>query len=303
MAHPRLVCLGNLTIDDVVLPDGRSMPGCIGGDALYAVLAARLYEPSAEMVAPVGFDFPTSVLAQIGQAGLSRDGLTARSFKTLHNRIDYRSDGGRRWTTYFTEQEFHALSPGPDDIPPGFREAEAFLILAMTLAAQEALVADLKRTSAALVALDPQEDYIDGNENALRRLIGAVDIFMPSADEVRQLLGHTDWLTAARTFAAWGPAVVVIKLAAQGCLVYGRAGDQAIALPALGTEVRDTTGAGDCFCGAFMAALVNNRTDLRAAARAGAVAASFAIEDFGAERLIGLTPELAARRLRDWGAP
>ena len=300
--RPRLVCLGNLTLDDVVLPDNRIVPGCIGGDALYAALAARLYDPSAEMVAPVGQDFPAAVLARIDQAGLSRVGLTCRPQNTLHNRIDYRSDGGRSWTTYFTEAEFHALSPVPNDIPPSYREAKAFMILAMTLAAQEALVADLKRTSTALVALDPQEDYISGNEDALRRLIGAVDIFMPSADEVRQLLGHTDWIAAAKTFAGWGPSIVVIKLAAEGCLIYGRDDDRAIRIPSLATDVRDTTGAGDCFCGAFVAALIDDRADLRSAGRAGTVAASFAIEDFGVERLIGLPPELAAQRLRDWGA-
>ena len=300
MPRPRLVCLGNLTLDDVVLPDGRAMPGCIGGDALYATLAGRLFEPSTEMVAPVGPDFPAAVLARIGRAGLSDAGLVARPLRTLRNRIDYRSDGGRAWTTYFTDEDFHALSPMPEDIPSGYRDAEAFLILAMTLAAQDALVTDIKRRSTALVALDPQEDYIAGNEQALRRLIGAVDIFMPSADEARQLLGHEDWLAAAKTFAAWGPSVVAIKLAAQGCLVYGRDADQAIALPAFGTDVRDTTGAGDCFCGAFLAALIADRSNLASAARAGAVAASFAVEDFGAERLIGMAPRLAAQRLRDW---
>ncbi len=35
MYPPRLVCLGNLTIDDVYLPDGRHRPNCSGGNALY----------------------------------------------------------------------------------------------------------------------------------------------------------------------------------------------------------------------------------------------------------------------------
>jgi len=55
---PSLVCLGNFTVDDVVLPDGRERPGCLGGDALYAGLAARLFEPAVEIVAPVGSDLP-----------------------------------------------------------------------------------------------------------------------------------------------------------------------------------------------------------------------------------------------------
>lgn len=41
-SEPRLVCFGNFTLDDIVLPGGRERPGCIGGDALYAALGARL---------------------------------------------------------------------------------------------------------------------------------------------------------------------------------------------------------------------------------------------------------------------
>ena len=57
-ATPRLVCLGNFTLDDVVLPDGSERPLCTGGDALYATLAARAFEPRTELVAPVGDDSP-----------------------------------------------------------------------------------------------------------------------------------------------------------------------------------------------------------------------------------------------------
>ncbi len=298
MSSPRLVCLGNLTIDDVVLPDGREMPGCIGGDVLYAALAARLWDPSAEMVAPVGSDFPDAILERINQAGLSAAGLAPRPLPTLRNRVAYEADGDRTWTLFSTEDDFHALSPRPDDIPTAFRGAEAFLVLAMTLEAQEALVDDLKRRTGALVALDPQEDYILGNEARLRRLIDAVDIFMPSAEEVRRLLGHDDWTAAARTFASWGPKVVVLKLGHDGCLVYDRESGRACHVPALRADVKDTTGAGDCFCGAFMAALLQEGTDLHTAARAGTVAASFAVEGCGVEPMFSVSADDAAGRIR-----
>ena len=283
-AAPRLVCLGNLTIDDLVLPDGREVPGCIGGDALYAALAARFWEPKAAMVAPVGRDFPPAVLAEIEAAGLSAEGLTRRDLATLRNRVAYRPNGERTWTLFSSEDDFDALSPLPGDIPDGFMGAEAFLVLAMTLPAQERLVAHLKATTRALVALDPQEDYIAGNEAALRRLIAQVDVFMPSAEEVRRLLGHEDWPAAAETFAALGPATVVVKLGAEGCLIRHRG--EVLREPAAPATVRDTTGAGDCFCGAFMASLVRDGFDLALAARRGAEAASRAIEDYGVAAML-----------------
>ncbi len=60
----------------------------------------------------------------------------------------------------------------------------------------------------------------------------------------------------------------MLKLGSEGCLVYQRDGDRVFRIPALRADVLDTTGAGECLCGAFMAALVHGG-DLEAAARAG----------------------------------
>jgi hypothetical protein len=64
---PPLICCGNLTLDDVVLPDGTEQPCSVGGDALYGVLAARLFLPEAQMLAPVGHDLPPHVWALMGR--------------------------------------------------------------------------------------------------------------------------------------------------------------------------------------------------------------------------------------------
>lgn len=302
MTDPRLVCLGNLTIDDVVLPDGTERPGCTGGDALYACLAARLFEPRTEMVAPVGSDWPASTSEQIRAAGLSEAGLSSRTIPSLHNRVAYDADGGRIWTLYNGDDAFHALSPTFADIPPSYLEAEIFLILAMTLEAQIDLVAGLKGRPDRLIALDMQEDYILGNEARLNEMIRQCDIFMPSADEAQQLLGHTDWPAAARQFADLGPSIVVLKLGAEGVLVHDRATGRVIRIPPFPGPVIDTTGAGDSFCGGFLAALLTDRRDLERAARAGAVAAAFAVSDYGAEPMFRARADEAQRRLQTWRA-
>ena len=298
---PSLVCLGNFTIDDVVLPGGIERPDCTGGDALYATLAARGWEPSTELVAPIGGDFPNSIAAKMSRAGLSDAGLARRDSPTLRNRVEYFADGRRVWTLFATEEEFDLLSPLPADIPVSYRQAKGFMILAMTLAAQQRLVAHLKASRKVVVALDPQEDYIKGNETALRKLIAAVDLFLPSAEEAQQLLGHSDWSAAARTFAENGPAVVVIKLGAAGCLVYDRMRDAEFRLPAFPVRgVVDTTGAGDSFCGAFIAQYLQAPGDLRLAAKAGAVAASVTVSGYGVDPLFQADREAMRRRFMDW---
>lgn len=294
---PRLVCLGNMTFDDVVLPDGTEQPGCLGGDALYAALGARLVIPEVELVAPVGSDFPPGISGRIAAAGLSIEGMPARGRPTLHNRVEYHADGGRRWTIYDDEEAFDDLSPTFADIPAAFRGAEAFLILAMTLTAQIDLVETLRGNTRAIIALDTQEDYIAGNLTELKALIAGTDVFLPSAVEIRQLLGHDDWQRALWELSALGPRIVVAKLGEEGCLVFERTSGRMTRIPAVSAQVVDTTGAGDSFCGAFMAELLRSG-DAVAAAKAGVIASSFTVEDYGLDSLWLATPERFAERRR-----
>jgi ribokinase len=111
-------------------------------------------------------------------------------------------------------------------------------------------------------------------------MLAGVDIFLPSEVEVNRLLGHQDLEQAAREFADYGCKIVVIKLGANGSLIYDRETEKFWNIPVFQTTVIDVTGAGDAYSGGFMAMYVMNG-DLLKAGLAGSVSASFAIEDFG----------------------
>jgi ribokinase len=284
-ASPRLVCCGNLTLDNVVLPDGTLEPLCVGGDALYGVLAARLVLQDAEMLAPVGRDLPAGVWDMIDAAGLSREGLPERDCPTIRTRFEYRTADRRIVTLQTSEADFDILSPRGGDMPRRFWGAQAFMVLAMTLAAQRDLVRAIREASGAMIALDTQEEYCDGNEAAILDLASQVDVFMPSADEVRRLIGEREPAEAARYFASLGPKVVVIKLGASGCLVHDASSGDVFTAGGGGGAVVDTTGAGDAFCSAFVASMVAAPGDLHRAASAGRKAAGLAIAGFGVRSL------------------
>ena len=297
---PPLVCFGNLTLDDIVQPDGTEQPLCIGGDALYGVLAARLWQPMAEMVAPIGHDLPARIRTIISAAHLSQDGLPQRECPTLHTRIVYETQDRRIVTLLSDEADFETLSPRAVDVPARFWGARAFMILAMTLSAQQDLVTACRAHGDAVIALDPQEEYITGNEEAIHDLVARVDVFMPSLDEVRRLLGHDNPARGARTFAALGPRIVVIKMGAQGCLVHDAASDRDFTMPAYPVSPVDTTGGGDAFCSAFLAALLDEPQDLEYAAAAGAISAAFAIAGYGTGGLLRATPKYAHDLIGTW---
>jgi len=68
---PRLVCLGNFTVDDVYLPDGSVVPECLAGRALRR-LRARLWEPSVKFIAPLSPDLPERAYQAMHAAGFDR---------------------------------------------------------------------------------------------------------------------------------------------------------------------------------------------------------------------------------------
>lgn len=290
-----VVCLGNVTIDDIVLHDGTTRMACFGGDAIYAALSARLWSDAVEFVAPVGNDYPADHVARLQEAGWDLQGMPRRDVPTHRNWVIYEQDGRRTWVLRTDGDNFFRLSPLSADVPPAFRQTRAFLILAMDLAAQEDLVAGLRQAQT-LIALDPQENYIPGNEQRILNMLAGVDIFLPSEIEVQLLLGHQDYHRAAIQFADLGCRVVGIKLGAQGALLYDACSHRFVRLPAISAKVVDTTGAGDSFSGGFISHYVQSG-DLMRAGLAGTVSASFAVEGFGLNHLFNITRADARRRL------
>jgi sugar/nucleoside kinase (ribokinase family) len=85
---------------------------------------------------------------------------------------------------------------------------------------------------------------------AFLRWTGGAAVCFPNRDEAAALVGEADPVTmAARLTRHYG--VVALKLGAAGCVLAVR-NQPPVRIPAKVTEARDSTGAGDAFCGAFM---------------------------------------------------
>ncbi len=289
------VCVGNTTIDDVVLPDGTTYMGTFGGDAVYAGLAASHWCDQVGVLAPLGSDFPKKNVDLLRQRDFDLQGLISKDYPALHNWVVYEFDGRRTWIPRNTEDVFYELSPLYSDVPAEYKTAKSFLVLAIDLRATEDILPKLKQNTAALIGYDPQEDYITGNKERVLSLLKHVDIFLPSREEVYRLLGTDDYYAAAKKFAELGPEVVVVKLDKQGALVYDHKTKCFMEIPIFPVDPIDSTGAGDSFSGAFMSKFIQSG-DLSLAACAGAASASIAIEGFGTKSLFESTRRQAALR-------
>ncbi|MFE0822861.1 carbohydrate kinase family protein [Streptomyces sp. NPDC058847] len=110
-------------------------------------------------------------------------------------------------------------------------------------------------------------------------LVEGVDVLLPSRAEACLLTGLPDPVDAAAKLSRHVP-LVIAKQGAEGALV-ARSGTVCARVPAVPASPRDSTGAGDAFTGAFLAALLTGMPPEEAAA-AGCRAGARAVERVGA---------------------
>ena len=279
-----LLCIGNLTIDEAVRPDGKRNES-LGGDAIFAALAARHAGASISWLAPVGHDFPEAMRARLTACGLETSAQPQRPLPTVRNVVTYDRGGGRSWHLLHGQEHFEAMSARPTDVAADMLAARGVLVLGMGLTSQLDLLAWLRGRTEATVYLDVEEDGIVGREDEVLAALPACDVFLPSEIEACRLTDLDDPTAAAVRLAEAGPSVVVVKLAERGAVVV--AGGPPKHVPVSPLDAVDPTGAGDAFCGGFAAAHLRGESPVDAVA-IGAAEAAIAISAFGVDALLAV---------------
>jgi sugar/nucleoside kinase (ribokinase family) len=135
------------------------------------------------------------------------------------------------------------------------------------------------RTAGLTTSLDTGWDAREEWMTVIGPCLPHLDILFTNGEEAEKLTGSDDPVNAVRFFRAHGARDVVIKIGAQGCLVFD--GDHVHRAPAFKVDALDTTGAGDCFAGAFLAAL-HHQLSTRDAARFANAAGALSVQGLGA---------------------
>ena len=96
MTRDLVLCCGSLTLDNVVLADGRHLPRSCGGNVVYSALAARLWHDRVGLVSRVGCDYPQSFLTLLADHGLDLGGVVrCQDAHGMNVAFSYRPDGSR----------------------------------------------------------------------------------------------------------------------------------------------------------------------------------------------------------------
>ena len=139
------------------------------------------------------------------------------------------------------------------------------------------------RQASLSTSLDTGWDALDRWLDDLGPCLPFVDLLFTNADEARMLTGRSTPAQAAAELRRLGARTVIVKLGAEGCLVLSPRRQTHV--PAVRVNIVDTTGAGDCFVGAFLAALHQRRSLVQAARIANSVGALVVQHLGGAEAL------------------
>jgi adenosine kinase len=108
---------------------------------------------------------------------------------------------------------------------------------------------------------------------------GTVDLLFANESELHSLYETSDFDTAVKALKD-DARLAVITRSEKGCLVVSRELSEAVAAAPI-EKLVDATGAGDLFAAGFLVGLARD-TDLRTAARLGALAAAEVIQHIGA---------------------
>ena len=292
-----LLVTGSIGIDSVQTPFGK-VDGALGGSASYFSYAASFFSP-VRLVGAVGPDFPTEYLRLLKSRDIDVTGLEVRpDSKTFRWAGSYAGNMNEATTT---DLQLNVLAETPPTIPASFADSE-FVFLANT---SPALQLDLLSQLAdpKMVVADTRDHWITQSRDDLIILLRRITGLVLNDFEANILTGLDNMVAAGQSILELGPRFVVIKKGAHGCLLFE--GSNICALPAFPTcEVKDPTGAGDCFAGGMMGYLASEElvtfTALRRAIGFATVVASFAIEDFSLARLEQITLDDIHARMEEF---
>lgn len=311
--------------DFILLPSGTGHIDKPGGSLLYASAGLGLWEHTAGLIARVGEDYPQEWIEEIAERGFD-----VRGIKILPQEMDLRwfaayPDGETRQVTnavaHFaqsgisfpktllgysepnqsldsrTQPTVHTIRL--NDFPEDYLDATAAHLCPLDYLSHTLLPPALRRGHVSTITLDPGAGYMDPIYwDDMPLILNSLTAFLCSEEKLVRLFHgrSTDLWEMAEALANYGCELIVIKRGARGQYLYDHAQHARWVIPAYPSKVKDPTGAGDAFCGGFLAGYRNTYQPLEACLY-GNVSASFVVEGCGPYYALEAFPALVQARL------
>ena len=292
-AAPGVLCSGNIVFDILLHPVRESAWGTttlvesleyhVGGNGSNTSLALAAMGVPVRLLGTVGRDEQARfVLKKFQQAGVDTSAVRTVPEPTAATVAMVNAAGDRKFLHRVGASAVAFAEPL--DFTPAltvgmshYHLGSIFTLPRMRAHAAETLCrARLARLTTSLdTTWDPYGQWME----ALRPSLPHLDLLFLNEDEARMVTGSAAPKEAADVVLRGGVGAAVIKLGRRGCAIY--TGEQELLCPAFDVEAKDTTGAGDCFVGGFLAARARGAT-LDAAGRLANAVAALSVQRIGA---------------------
>lgn len=292
-----IATVGWLTMDDIVLIDHSCRAGVLGGGALYSAVGAQIWSDKVGVHSVTGREVYEDVSARIGSRGLDAEGIGVVDGAGLQLWLLHENETFKRQVPKLNSSRAEDMDRGRGPLPEVYRAARGFHVAPQTpegTAKNVRMLSELPQRPVVTVDI-LSDELIDRRLYADLAFLRGATAFLPSEAEIMRIWEPPDigvWLhETARRFNCH----MVAKLGERGSLACDAESGILIHAPAHPASVLDTTGAGDGYCGGFVAGLVAGRP-LAECAAMGTVSASYVVEACGA--LETERPTVAARQAR-----
>jgi sugar/nucleoside kinase (ribokinase family) len=294
-----LVTVSHFAIDLISSPKIATPKPTLGGPPTYVSIAARKLDAKVSVISKVGEDFSSRHIAWLNANGVDLSGLK-RAKGTLTTKFIL------KYTNWKRQLQLKSRAPSilPEDVPAYLR-AKIIHIAPIANEISRNLVGKLRKLTS-ILSLDPQgfvrEFDADGSMRPKRwddrQVLEQIDLYKSSSREIRMVTGLDDLRLAMEKIHDYGAKIVIVTRGMKGSklLFDGKLYDIPACKP---KTIRDPTGAGDAFIGAFLAEYAR-RKDPVWCAYTGSASASFVVEGVGPE-VFGEKEEIYARASKIYG--
>ncbi len=321
----RYLIAGRLRRDYVIFPNGDSSLDCPGGSVLYAASGLGLWEEGIGLLARVGEDYPQDWIEDAEVQGFDRRGIhILPEMQDVRNFVAWPPNGSVQTedpVAHFSRlgQPFPlsllGYQPESDqldsrvrltplavrvsDIPSDYLDAGSAHLCPMDYLAHNMLPATFRQGHITTLTLDPGANYMDpAFWDAVPAVVKGLTAFLCNEHKLRRLFqgrSHDLW-EMAEQLASLDCEIIVIKRGERGQLLYDAVARRKWEIPAYPIRPINPAGAGDAFCGGFLAGYRSTYDPLKAVFH-GNISASFSLEGSGPYYARQALPALAEARL------
>lgn len=328
------VVAGQLKRNYILLPKGKHQLDVLGGGLVYAGVGAGIWSPGIGLIGRVGENFPQQWLEDIARKGFDRRGIRILPESLNQQKVfaydeAYKVQPGNPVSRFAHEDipypkalldyndetaqidnriRMSAFTIRLSDIPGDYLDANCAHLCPLDYISHSLLAPIMRQGHVHTITMDPSAGYMSPVFwDDMPILLTGITAFHTSEEKITALFQgrSTELWEMAEALASYGCEVIVIKRGAQGQYLYDRASHRRWIIPAYPAHLVDPTGAGDAFCGGFLAGYQRTYDPLQAVLH-GSISASLVIEGSGSfyalDSLLGLA-EARMQALREMVRP